>query len=546
MTRNLPSGTVTFLFTDVEGSTRLLHALGAEGYADALATHRRILRETCTRHGGVEVDTQGDAFFIAFPTAPGALAAADEARAALESGPIQVRMGLHTGSPHLADEGYVGPDVHRAARIAAAGHGGQILVSSATAQLLDGTALRDLGDHRLKDLTAPERIFQLGSEEHPPLKTLHQTNLPVPASSFVGRERERDEIAAMVREESRLVTLTGPGGTGKTRLAIEVAGDLIGDFADGVHWVPLSAIRDPALVSAEIARIIGAKEDLPVHIGDRKMLLVLDNLEQVLGVAPDLGALLETCPNLRLLATSRELLRIRGEAEYAVPALAEDDAVELFSTRARTDDPVVAELCRRLDFLPLAVELAAARAGVLTPTEMLDRLSRRLDLFRGGRDADARQATLRSTIEWSHDLLTDEEQRLFARLAVFRGGWTLESAEEVIDADLDTLASLTDKSLITRARGRVRMLETIRAFAVERLEQLDDAAEVHRRHFDHVLRRVEAWYAGRFASESSWLPAVAAQTDNVRAALDWAEVNSSAAVVRLIGAAAPLWSLNGQ
>src|SRR5688500_11349955 len=235
---DLPSGTVTFLFTDVEGSTRLLHALGAEGYADALATHRRILRETSSRHGGVEVDTQGDAFFIAFPTAPGALAAAAEAREALSSGPIKVRMGLHTGSPHLTDEGYVGPDVHRAARIAAAGHGGQILVSSATAQLVDAE-LSDLGDHRLKDLTAPERIFQLGTDEHPLLKTLHQTNLPVPASSFIGRARERHEIAAMVRHTSRLVTLTGPGGAGQTRLASEDGGGGVGDVVGGGSWVPL-------------------------------------------------------------------------------------------------------------------------------------------------------------------------------------------------------------------------------------------------------------------------------------------------------------------
>jgi predicted ATPase/class 3 adenylate cyclase len=542
--RDLPTGTVTFLFTDVEGSTRLLHALGSDAYAEALGEHRRILREAFTAHGGVEVDTQGDAFFVAFPTAPGALAAAAEAGERL-TGPIRVRIGLHTGTPLLTDEGYVGADVHRAARIAAAGHGGQVLVSSATAPLVDAE-LTDLGEHRLKDLADPERIFQLGTELHPPLKTLHQTNLPVPASSFVGRERERAEVLDRLRAGSRLLTLTGPGGTGKTRLALEAARELISVKAGGVYWLPLAAVRDPGLVIAEIGRTIGATDDLASHIGDRDLLLLLDNVEQVLDVASDLAALLGTCPNLQLLVTSREPLRIRGEEEYPVPALAEAEAVELFTTRAGMTDPVVAQLCRRLDNLPLAVELAAARATVLTPAQMLERLSRRLDLFRGGRDVDARQTTLRATIEWSHDLLSPDEQRLFARLAVFRGGWTLDSAEEVTDADVDTLGSLLEKSLITRVGDRFRMLETIRAFAIERLEQEVDAGKIYHRHLDHVLRLAEQWYAGRYASESDWLPVVAAEADNVRAALDWADQHENAEAAQLVGAVAPLWSLNAQ
>jgi len=246
--RDLPSGTVTFLFTDVEGSTRLLHELGAEGYAEALAEHRRVVREACVTEGGVEVDTQGDAFFFAFPTAPGAVVAASAFTEVLASGPIQVRVGLHTGSPLLTDEGYVGDDVHRAARIAASGHGGQVLVSASTAALVE-LELRDLGEHRFKDLSAPERVYQLGDTAFSPLRTLHQTNLPVPQTPFLGREKELGEVIALVaRDDVRLVTLTGPGGTGKTRLAAQAVGALADAYPHGVFWVPLASIRDPELV----------------------------------------------------------------------------------------------------------------------------------------------------------------------------------------------------------------------------------------------------------------------------------------------------------
>src|SRR5687768_4533594 len=526
---DLPSGTVTFLFTDVEGSTRLLHALGAEGYADALATHRRILRETCTRHGGVEVDTPGDAFFIAFPTAPGALAAADEARTALSSGPIRVRMGLHTGTPHLTEEGYVGPDVHRAARIAAAGHGGQILVSSATAQLLDGAQLRDLGDHRLKDLTAPERIFQLGSEEHPPLKTLHQTNLPVPATPFLGREAELAELSALLtRDGVRLVTLTGPGGTGKTRLALQAAANAAEAFAAGVWWVPLAALRDPALVLEGASAALGASGDLAEHIGDKRLLLLLDNFEHLTQAAADLAPLLAKCPNLTLLVTSREPLHLGGEHEYAVDPLQRTEAVELFLTRAvaaRRDfaaNGEVALICERLDNLPLAIELAAARVKVLSPKALLERLEQRLPLLAGGtRDAPERQRTLRATIEWSHELLSPDEQRLFARLAVFRGGCTLEAAEAIVDADLDTLQSLVDKSLV-RVRtdsGRFWMLETIREFALERLDASGEAEELRRRHAEFFLALGRS-LPPYVSVAQEWLDTVEPEHDNIRAALD--------------------------
>ncbi|HET6650729.1 MAG TPA: adenylate/guanylate cyclase domain-containing protein [Candidatus Limnocylindria bacterium] len=545
MTRDLPAGTVTFLFTDVEGSTRLLHALGAEAYADALAAHRSALRDAFARHGGVEVDTQGDAFFVAFPTAPAALAAALEGRDALSEGPIRVRMGLHTGTPHLGAEGYIGPDVHKGARIAAAGHGGQILVSAATAALLDAD-LRDLGNHRLKDLDAPERLFQADPDQHPPLKSLHRANLPAPTTAFIGRSSELKGAVGRLSGGTRLLTLTGPGGSGKTRLAIEAARELVGDAPDGVFWIGLAELTDAELALAEVARTIGAPDDLPEHIGDRRLVLVLDNLEQVLDIGPRLAVLLEACPNLRILATSRERLRVRGEEEFQVPPLPGTDAERLFEERAGVGGPEVAELCRRLDNLPLAVELAAARARVLSPQQILARLEKRLDLFRGGRDADARQQTLRGAIEWSHDLLDAGERELFARLGVFRGGWNFEAAEAVADAEIDTLASLVDKSLVTRTEERFGMLETLRVFAEERLAALPDEAAVRARHLDHFIGLAETWYDARFASEPTLLRLVDADTDNVRAAFEWALEHRPDDAVRLAGAVAPLWSLGGR
>jgi hypothetical protein len=277
MSRDLPSGSITFLFTDIEGSTKLLHELGEEEYARALAEHRRVVRETFARRGGVEVDTQGDAFFVAFPTAPGAVECAKEAHEALARGPVRVRMGLHTGTPRVTAEGYVGRVVHKGARIAAAGHGGQVLLSKETRELVDAS-VTDLGEHRLKDFDEPVPIFQLGQARFPPLKTISNTNLPRPASSFVGREREVAEIISHLRNGTRLLTLSGPGGSGKTRLGIEVAAELVPEFKAGVFWVGLAPLRDPALVTQEIARTIGAKDGLADHIGEREMLLLIDNL----------------------------------------------------------------------------------------------------------------------------------------------------------------------------------------------------------------------------------------------------------------------------
>jgi predicted ATPase/class 3 adenylate cyclase len=552
MGRNLPSGTVTFLFTDVEGSTRLLHALGAEAYGAALAEHRRLLRDAFAAHGGIEVDTQGDAFFVAFPTAPGALAAAAAARDALSSGPIRVRIGLHTGTPHLTDEGYVGADVHRAARIAAAGHGGQILVSAATAQLVDAGELHDLGEHRLKDLSAQERIFQLGAEEHPPLKTLHQTNLPVPATPFLGRQAELDEIGGLIaRDGVRVVTLTGPGGTGKTRLALQAAASAADAFPGGVWWVPLAALRDPALVLESAAKALGASGDLGEHIGDTRLLLVLDNFEHLVAAAGELAPLLARCPKLALLVTSREPLHLAGEHEYAVDPLRRPEAVELFMTRAlaaRRDvvaNGEVAQICERLDDLPLAIELAAARVKVLSPAALLERLEQRLPVLTGGtRDAPDRQRTLRATIEWSHELLTADEQRLFARLAIFRGGCTLDAAEAVANADLDTLGSLIDKSLV-RVRGdRFWMLETIREFAAERLDASGEADALRQRHAEFLLALAEEAEPHVRSDSQPWMERLEAEHDNLRGGLDHLEASDSRQFQRLAGALWRFWYLH--
>jgi predicted ATPase/class 3 adenylate cyclase len=495
--RDLPTGTVTFLFTDVEGSTRLLEELGPQRYAEALAEHRRVIREGCVAEGGVEVDTQGDAFFFAFPTAPGALAAASAVTDALSYGRVQVRVGLHTGTPLLTDEGYVGDDVHRAARIAAAGYGGQVLVSSSTHPLVQ-IELTDLGEHRLKDLSAPERIYQLGAAEFPPLKSLYRTNLPVPATPFLGRERELSEVAGLLAD-TRLLTLTGPGGTGKTRLALQAVAAAADMYPDGVFWVPLAALRDPELVLATASQAIGARNGLAEHIRDKRLLVLFDNFEHVIAAARGLSDLLAGCPNLELVVTSREPLHVSAEQEYPVPPLVHEEGVGFFVAKARTVDPgfapddSVPEICRRLDDLPLALELAAARVKALTSAQILERLEHRLPLLTGGdRDAPERQRTLRATIEWSHDLLSPEEQRLFRRLAVFAGGCTFDAAEEVCGADVDTLQSLVEKSLLRFSDDRYWMFETIREYAGDQLDAVDESEPLqygHTEFFAAVARQ---------------------------------------------------------
>jgi predicted ATPase len=521
----LPSGTVTFLFTDIEGSTKLLYELG-DAYAEALAEHRRVLRDAFARHDGVEVGTEGDAFFVAFMRAADALAAAAEGQQALDGGPIRVRMGLHTGEPLLTEEGYVGIDVHRAARIAAAGHGGQILVSQTTRQLAGEDGLCDLGEHRLKDLTAPERIFQLGDGDFPPLKSLNQTNLPVQPTSLIGRERELGEVLALIRTH-RLVTLTGPGGSGKTRLALQAAAELVYEFRDGVWFVSLAALREENAVLPTIALALGIGEPqtLEQHLEQSEALLLLDNFEQLLDAAPQVAELLRQAPGVKVLVTSRSPLHLAGEHEYPVPPLADDDAVELFVERVRAGKPSfepdehVGEICRRLDNLPLAVELAAARTNVLIPSQLLERLEQSLPILSGGaRDAPERQRTLRATIDWSYELLSDEEKQLFRRLAVFAGSFEIEAAEEVCQADLDTLASLVDKSLLRQtADGRFFMLATIREYAAERYDEDAGAEHVRRRHAERTLRVAE----DAKSRHREGFDVLQAEHDNARAALDF-------------------------
>jgi predicted ATPase len=518
--RVLPSGTVTFLFTDVEGSTRLLQELG-DAYADALAEHRVVLRKIFSGRGGIEVDTQGDAFFFAFPRASDAIAAAESAQVALAPGPIRIRIGLHTGEPLLTAEGYVGLDVHAGARIAACGHGGQVVLSRRTKELAgESFPFTDLGEHRLKDLTAPVWLFQVGDAVFPPLKSLNVTNLPEPVSSFVGRRRELAE-ATVLLDDTRLLTITGPGGSGKTRFSIELVREALPSFPDGLFWVPLATLRDPHLVLQTAGQVVGAKRGLAPHVADKRMLILLDNFEQIVEAAPGLSAVLAACPHLTLVVTSREVLRIEGEREYALPSLGDDEGAALFCDRAQAEPSgAILELCRHLDGLPLAIELAAARAKLLSPQQLLQRLSQRLDLLKGRRDADPRHATLRTTIEWSYDLLSPAEQAVFNRLSVFAGGCTLEAAEAVAAADPDTLQALLEKSLVRRTDDRFWMLETIREYAAERLTESGDAQAAATGHARFFLSLAESANLRADSPGESQHETVFGEQSNLRAALD--------------------------
>jgi predicted ATPase/class 3 adenylate cyclase len=526
--RELPSGTVTFLFTDIEGSTRLLHELG-DAYAEALEEHRRALRAAFERHGGVEVDTQGDAFFVAFGRAKDAVAAAAEGRDALGAGPVRVRMGLHTGEPLLTEHGYVGIDVHRAARIAAVGHGSQILLSQSTRDLVGADGLHDLGQHRLKDLTAAERIYQLGEDAFPPLKSLSRGNLPVAATPLIGRDREVAELRGLLADGTRLVTVTGAGGSGKTRLAMQVAAELMDDFRDGAFFVPLAPVQNAELVRSTIAQFVGVAE--PEDLREAEALLVLDNLEHLLPAAHDLSALLANAHGLKLLVTSRVRLQVTGEREFALEPFAQDEAIAFFLERARAVrrdvrlEPAIGDICRRLDGLPLALELAAARLKVLDPLPLLERLGQRLPVLTGGpRDAPERQRTLRSTIEWSYGLLESPLQQVFARLAVFAGSFSLDAAERVAAADLDDIAALVDWSLLKPVGdGRFLMLETIREYAGELLEQSDEADDVRDRNLLLCLSFVEQAEPHLTGpDQKAWYDRLALEQDNIREALAYA------------------------
>jgi predicted ATPase/class 3 adenylate cyclase len=583
----LPTGTVTLLFTDIEGSTRLLRRVG-DAYADLLAEHRRLLVEAFEGNRGTIVDSEGDAFFVAFASARDAVAGAEAAQRALAGHPwpgdeeLRVRMGLHTGEPRLVDGRYVGLDVHHAARVMAAGHGGQVLLSESTRALLDeGTRLRDLGEHRLKDLSQPQRLYQLDADglpaEFPPLKTLDNrpTNLPVQPNELIGRERELVEAAALLTNGLRALTLTGPGGTGKTRLALQLAADVVEEFPDGVFFVSLAPVRDWELVAPTIARTLGLREQpgetvletLDGYLGDKELLLVLDNFEQVLAAAPAVAGLCARASRLKLLVTSRTPLRLSGERTYPVPPLELAESVRLFAERAHAaalefdvtdeNEDAVEEICRRLDGLPLAIELAATRVRSLPPPALLRRLDQRLKLLTGGaQDLDERQRTLRGTIEWSYELLPRAERELFARLGVFVGGSRLDAAEALcgaIEIDvLDGLQSLVEKSLLRQrpdADGEPRfwMLETIREYALGLLDEAGTLAEARRAHAELFLELAERVdFESRTGDQAALFDQLDADNANLRAAVDWAEETRDAdLLLRLATALWGFWATRG-
>ena len=603
------TGTITFLFTDVEGSTSLWER-DSNAMSEALARHDEILRTSIEAHDGHVFKTVGDAFHATFSTAPAALEAALEAQRALlheewaETGPLRVRMALHTGTAEEREGDYFGPSLNRVARLLSAGHGEQILLSLATRELLrdalpEESGLRDLGERRLKDLSSPERVFQIIGpglrSEFPPLKTLdvRRNNLPAQPTPLVGRERELDEVLVLLRSpEVRLLTLTGPGGTGKTRLGLQAAAELTDEFEDGVFFVALTAIVGPALVAPTIARTLGLTEGgdqapeelLEDYLRDRQTLLLLDNFEHILESTPLLDALLLASSNLKVLATSRIPLRIYGEHEFPVPplslpdpqslpsveSLTEYEAVRLFVERAKSirpdfsltqeNSPAVVEICARLDGLPLAIELAAARIKLLPPQAMLSRLGDRLKLLTGGaRNLPERQRTLRNAISWSYEMLDEGEKALFARLAVFSGGSTLEGIEEVCDPRgdlpvdvLEGVSSLLDKSLLRQeevlgAEPRLMMLETIREFALEKFEESGDAETIKRAHAEHFLVLAEQAEPRLWGPEdAAWLDRLEQEHDNMRAALSRAlEHEEAELALRLGGALRWFWNMAG-
>jgi predicted ATPase/class 3 adenylate cyclase len=596
----LPTGTVTFLFTDIEGSTRLLDQLGTDPYEPLQDQHAAILERAIADGGGTVVRIEGDAYFAVFPTPGGALQAVVAAQRDLAAHPwpedaaIRVRMGLHSGEGRLGGGDYVGIDPNRAARIASAGHGGQVLISDATRALVehdlpDGVTFRDLGTHRLKDIRHPEHLFDLVIDglpsDFPALKTLdaQPNNLPLQLTSFVGRDAEIAQTIDLLREH-RLVTLTGPGGTGKTRLALAAGNELLPSFSDGVFFVELASLVAPGQVCPAICQVLGVRgepgrdviDTMVNRLQGQDLLLILDNFEHLLEAASMVEETLRRAAEVRILATSRAPLGLYGEQELQVPPLALPDpgdlpelralagyeAVALFVDRAREARPgfevteenaaAVAEICTRLDGLPLAIELAASRINVLSPQAILSRLGRRLDLLTtGARNVPERQRTLRGAIDWSYDLLEKPERRLFARLSVFAGGADLDAAEPACNPDgdlgmstLDGLSSLVDKGLLRRDESeagepRFGMLETILEYARERLDADWDGDETRRRHADYFFALAEASEADITAEDPAGLDRLDREQDNLQAALRWAIKNVE--VERGMVAAASIW-----
>jgi predicted ATPase/class 3 adenylate cyclase len=606
--KSLPSGTVTFLFTDIEGSTRLWeqHPQAMEA---ALTRHDALSAGIVAQHGGTLVKHrgEGDSLFAVFSSAIDAVSAAADLQCALtaESWPagveLRVRMALHTGEAAVRDRDYFGAAINRSARLRAAAHGGQVLLSETTRDLIQddlpsGLSLRDLGLHRLRDLQRPERIFQLLHlalpAYFPPLASLDAfpNNLPQQVTSFIGREREIEEVKRLLGT-TRLLTLTGTGGTGKTRLALQVAADLLSEYPDGVWLVELASLADPSLVPQVVASVFSIREEagkpltqtLVEGLRLKTLLLVLDNCEHLLEpCAAVADALLRGCPGVQLLATSREGLNIPGEMPYRLRSLAAPDprqveapesltqyeAVHLFVERAQTVLPTfaltnqnavaIAEICHRLDGIPLALELAASRVKAL-PVETLH--VRLADMFRlltgGSRTALPRQQTLRALIDWSYDLLSPREQTLLRRLSVFAAGWTLEAAEAVCPGDgveewevLDLLASLVEKSMVgyEEHEARYRLLETMRQYARDRLVERGEAENVRRCHRDFFLRLAEeAKRKLQGGEQAAWLNRLEAEHDNLRVALDWCQVDpdGSQPGLRLATALSMFWEIRG-
>ncbi len=622
-TQPITSGTVTFLFSDIEGSTRLEQQVGTARYGELRERHRAILREAFGAHDGIEQGTEGDSFFVVFASARAAVAAAVAAQRLLAAEPwpageaVRVRIGLHSGEAELAGESLVGLDINRAARIAAVGHGGQILLSDATRALVqphlpDGLRLRDLGAYRLKDLLGPEHVVQVEADDlpadFPPLRTpdARPNNLPTQLTTFVGRAAELEEAAGLL-SATRLLTLTGPGGTGKTRLSLQLASTVADAFPDGVFFVPLEPIRDPMLVTSRIASAVGVVETgtkpiadtLSDWLRDRRVLLVLDNFEQVAAAAPLVSDLLRAAPEIKVIVSSRAALRVSGEQEYPVPglptppdlshlsgldrmhlpadaraldlaALGQYAAVRLFIERAvavrpgfavtNANAPAVAAISARLHGMPLAIELAAARVKLLSPDAILARLDHQLDvLAAGARDLPARQQTLRGAIAWSYDLLDDDARRLLDRLSVFAGSCDLEGAEAVcgpaseIGGELvDGLMALADQSLLkveetADGEPRFRLLDTIREYAAERLAERGETILVEDRHRDWYLALAErAAQAIAGAEQRVWLDRLELEHDDIRAVLDRSmERPESVTAIRLGFAMWRFWQKHG-
>lgn len=593
----------TFLYTDIEGSTQLWERYPA-AMKIALARHDALLREAIESHHGSVFKIIGDAFCAVFPAAPDALAAALAAQRALHAQawgetPIKVRMAIHSGEAETRDGDYFGPMFNRLARLLSAGHGGQTLLSAAAYELLqdslpDGAELRDMGERRLKDLIRPEHIYQvLVSDlpaQFPPLKTqdAFRTNLSAQLTSFIGREKEISEVKRLVKT-NRLSTLVGAGGAGKTRLSLQVAAELLDSFLDGVWFVKFAPLTDPSLVTQTVITTIGLRSEanqasfemLSKYLGSKKVLLVLDNCEHVIETAAQLAeSLLETCPNVCLLVTSREALDISGEVVYRVPSLSVPDlgkpssvetliqyeSTRLFIDRAQaalytftvmnTNAPAIAQICSRLDGIPLAIELAAARVRLLEVDQIAERLDNRFDLLTGGsRTALPRQQTLRALIDWSYDLLPDVERVLLRRLSVFAGGWTFEAAEAVCrDADvdsshmLDLLTQLVNKSLVlvdadnVMEETRYRMLETIRQYAHEKLSNAGEFLQFRDRHLEYFLQlaeRAEPELSGPRVVE--WLQRLEMELDNLRTALEWSSKHNVLFGLRLASALMWFW-----